>query len=192
MTKTTKKPTKKKIDENNVETQDFASKKSAGSLLDHPDYKALQKKLDAAEDKSNEYWQQVLHAKADLDNMRKRAEKDVANAHKYGQEKFILELLPVIDSLERALDTSSDNEALKNVNHGVQLTVEMFLKVLHKIGVEQVDPLGHDFDPDLHEAMTMKEDPNVKPNTVIEVMQKGYVLNSRLIRPALVIVAKKS
>ncbi len=177
----TKKQTNKKPEAQNV-----------ASLLEHPEYKELQEKLTAAEEKANEYWQQVLHGKADLDNMHKRAEKDVANAHKYGQEKFILELLPVIDSLERALDTSSDNEILKNVNHGVQMTIEMLLKTLSKAGVEQVDPLGHEFNPDLHEAMTIREDSNVKPNTVVEVMQKGYVLNSRLIRPALVIVAKKS
>jgi len=161
------------------------------AAINHPDYKTLQDKLTAAEEKANENWNEVLRARADMANMQKRAEKDVVNAHKYGLEKFIMELLPVVDSMEHGLNsTDENNELVKNIRHGMQLTIELMLKILKQHKVEQVNPLGKDFDPELHQAMTMREDTSVKPNTVLEVMQKGYVLNGRLIRPALVVVAK--
>jgi molecular chaperone GrpE len=167
-------------------------------VINHPDYKKLQEKLTEAEAKINEHWNEVLRAKADLQNVQRRAEQDVAKAHKYGLEKFALELLPIIDSLERGLSscdeklthTLKNNELLKNMRHGMELTIDMFLKTLQKFGIEQVDPIGKDFNPELHEAMSIKEDPNLKPNTIVEVIQKGYTLNGRLLRPALVIVAK--
>lgn len=154
--------------------------------------KNLQEKLAAAEAKANENWDAVLRAKAELENLQRRAEKDVANAHKYGLEKFVLDLLPVMDSMERGLESCADAKDTKTIHHGMQLTVDMLLKSLNKFKVEQINPLGKDFDPEQHEAMTIKENKSVKPNTVVEVMQKGYLLNGRLIRPALVIVAKSS
>jgi molecular chaperone GrpE len=159
--------------------------------INHPDYKKLQDELNKTEEKANENWNEVLRARAEMANMQKRAEKDVANAHKYGLEKFIMELLPIVDSMEHGLNScDEDNELVKKIRHGMQLTIELMLKTLKQHKVEQIDPLGKEFDPELHQAMTMREDTGVKPNTVVEVMQKGYTLNGRLIRPALVVVAK--
>jgi molecular chaperone GrpE len=187
---TTKKPTKK-------DWQKVMAEKPQ-PVINHPDYKKLQEKLTEAEAKINEHWNEVLRAKADLQNVQRRAEQDIAKAHKYGLEKFALELLPIVDSLERGLNscdeklthTDENNVLLKNMRHGMELTINMFLKTLQKFGIEQVDPVGKDFNPELHEAMSIKEDPNLKPNTIVEVIQKGYTLNGRLLRPALVIVAK--
>ncbi len=172
--------------------------KKAPQAINHPDYKKLQDKLTEAEAKINEHWNEVLRARADLQNVQRRAEQDVAKVHKFALEKFAQDLLPVIDSLERGLASCDENlthsiedsPILNNIRSGVELTIEMFLKVFQKFGIEQVDPIGHDFNPELHEAMTLKEDPNVKLDTVVEVIQKGYTLNNRLLRPALVIVAK--
>jgi molecular chaperone GrpE len=172
--------------------------KKAPPAISHPDYKKLQDKLTEAEAKVNEHWNEVLRAKADLQNVQRRAEQDIAKAHKFALEKFAQDLLPVIDSLERGLTScdenlthsNEDSPVLKNIRSGVELTIEMFLKVFQKFGIEQVDPIGHDFNPELHEAMTLKEDPSVKSDTVVEVIQKGYTLNNRLLRSALVVVAK--
>lgn len=159
--------------------------------LEHPEYKELQDKLNEAEEKVNEYWNEILRGKADLENQRKRAERDLANAHKYGLDKFAKELLPVIDSMERGLETCNhDDELSKKICHGMQLTIDMMLKACEKVGLQQIDPIGQEFDPEHHEAMTMQEDKKAKPNTVLMVMQKGYLLNDRLLRPALVVVAK--
>jgi len=185
---------------NKKDWQKVMAESETKPVINHPDYQKLQEKLTEAEAKINEHWNNLLHAKADLQNVQRRAEQDVAKAHKYGLEKFAIELLPVIDSLERALincdenltHTNENNTVLKNMRHGIELTTNLFLKTLQKFGIEQVNPLGKDFNPELHEAMTIKEDPNVKPNTVLEVLNKGYTLNARLIRPALVIVAKNS
>ncbi|MCK4869695.1 MAG: nucleotide exchange factor GrpE [Gammaproteobacteria bacterium] len=161
------------------------------SVLEHPEYKELEEKLTTAEQKVTEHWNQVMSAKAEMENVRRRAERDVTNAHRYGLDKFLPELLPVVDSLERGYEScDASNEVLDKMREGLGFTLEMFLKVLQKHNVEQIDPLGKEFNPDLHEAMSMQEDSNVKLNTVLNVLQKGYTLNGRLLRPALVIVAK--
>jgi molecular chaperone GrpE len=134
---------------------------------------------------------QALRAVADAQNQRRRAEKDVESAHKYALEKFAGELLAVVDNLDRALQAADlDHEAVKPLAEGVELTHKSLIDVLNKFKVVQIDPVGEPFDPQLHQAMAMIESPDAEPNTVIDVMQKGYELNGRLIRPAMVVVSK--
>ena len=134
---------------------------------------------------------QLLRSQAEMQNLRRRMEKDVESAHKFGQEKLIKELLPVIDNLERALESTAEAESGDaNVLEGVKMTRDIFLQALAKFEVVAIEPQGEPFDPQLHQAMSMVENPEVEPNTVIAVMQKGYTLHGRLIRPAMVMVSK--
>lgn len=168
------------------------------ALLDHPSRDTFEKQLNEVEAKLNEanaqidaYKNQALRALADLENVRKRSEKDIANAHKYGLERLIPELLPVIDSLERGLDIDiSGNEFAQRIHEGLAMTLNLFLDILAKFAVKPINPLGEPFNPDLHQAISMQEDAEAQPNTVLQVLQKGYLLNDRLLRPALVVVAK--
>lgn len=144
--------------------------------------------LAQAEARADENWNKYLRAVAELDNVRKRARRDVENARKYGIERFAGELLAVSDSLEAALEAGESAEAA-SLLEGSEATLKLLLSTLGKFGVEQLDPHGEPFDPQLHEAMTMVPSPDAEPNTVIDVIQKGYSLNGRLIRPARVIVA---
>ncbi|MFK7831254.1 MAG: nucleotide exchange factor GrpE [Congregibacter sp.] len=134
---------------------------------------------------------QVLRAHADAQNVKRRAEQDVEKARKYALERFSGELLPVVDNLERALESAGgDDEAIKPIAEGVELTLKSFQDVLGKFAIEALDPVGEPFDPQLHQAMSMIESPDAEPNTVLTVLQKGYTLNQRLIRPAMVMVSK--
>ncbi|TNF07587.1 MAG: nucleotide exchange factor GrpE [Gammaproteobacteria bacterium] len=133
----------------------------------------------------------VLRTQAEMQNLRRRMERDVENAHKYALEKFVGELLPVVDNLERAIGAiDSTNEEFKAVGEGIELTLKNFLDVLGRFKVDTLDPKGESFDPELHQAMSMLEMQEVKPNTVVDVFQKGYTLNGRLVRPAMVVVSK--
>jgi len=136
----------------------------------------------------------VLRAQAEVQNMRRRCEQDVEKAHKFALEKFGTELLPVMDNLERALQavTNADDESVKALYEGVELTLKGFAETLIKNNIEQLDPQGEPFDPQQHEAMSIVENDDVEPNTVLTVVQKGYLLNGRVIRPAMVMVAKSS
>lgn len=138
--------------------------------------------------------EEVLRAHAEVQNARRRAEQDVEKAHKFGQEKLVGELLTVIDNLERALDAVPDRNdpQVQALYQGVELTLKSFLDALGKYSVEAIDPEGEPFDPQRHEAMTMQENDEVEPNTVVAVMQKGYTLHGRVIRPARVIVSRSS
>ncbi len=144
----------------------------------------LQSELVAAKD-------QALRTQAEMQNLRRRVERDVENAHKYALEKFVGELLPVVDNLERAIQTmDGNNDDIKAISEGVELTLKSFQDVLVRFKVEAIDPKGQVFDPELHQAMSLLEVPGETPNTVIDVFQKGYTLNGRLVRPAMVVVAK--
>jgi len=150
--------------------------------------------LEDARAKADEHWNQLLRVKADMENTRRRAKQDVENAHKFALEKFALELLPIKDSLEMGL-TAADgvaesSDAIAQLKEGTALTLKMLTAALEKFGIEAVDPTGDAFDPDKHQAMSMQESPDHKPNTVMAVMQKGYQLNERLLRPAMVVVSK--
>lgn len=135
---------------------------------------------------------EVLRVQAEMQNLRRRTEQDVEKAHKFGQERLSLELLSVMDNLERALqvDMDREDESVKALLQGVELTLKSFIDCFRKFSIVQIDPLGEPFDPQLHQAMSMQENPNVEPNTVTAVMQKGYTLHGRVIRPAMVMVSK--
>ena len=134
---------------------------------------------------------QVLRVQAEMQNVRRRAERDVENAHKYALDKFTADLLPVVDNLERALATiDSADEAQKGVSEGLELTLKSFTEVLLRHKIETIDPAGQPFDADLHQAVSMVPNPDLEPNTVMDVFQKGYTLNGRLVRPAMVVVSQ--
>lgn len=134
---------------------------------------------------------QVMRSQAEVQNIRRRAQLDVEKAHKFGLEKFVNDLLPVVDNLERAvasIDTS--NDVFKAVTDGIELTLKSFSDTLTRHNVEPIDPEGAPFDPQLHQAMSIQENADVEPNTVMTVFQKGYSLHGRLVRPAMVVVSK--
>jgi molecular chaperone GrpE len=165
---------------------------STESMLDLPSHAELTEKLDAAEKKSNEYWERLLRMQAEADNYSRRSERDVANAHKYALEKFVGELLPIVDSLELS-STSVPADMLKAaqpVLDGVEMTLKMFYAAMEKFGVKVVNPVGEEFNPETQQAISMQENSTVKPGVILSVLQKGYTLNNRLVRPALVVVAK--
>ncbi|QQG27718.1 nucleotide exchange factor GrpE [Pectobacterium carotovorum] len=133
----------------------------------------------------------MLRVRAEADNIRRRAEMDVEKAHKFAVEKFASEMLPVIDNLERALDTADKaNESLAAMVEGVELTLKSLLDAVRKFGIEVVGDVGVPFNPEVHQAMTMLPSADHQPNHVMMVMQKGYTLNGRLLRPAMVAVSK--
>lgn len=147
--------------------------------------------LSKAEEKATKHWDELLRAKAELENARRRAERDVENAHKFAIERFVQELVPVIDSMEMGISAAKEqNTSLEKFTEGSELTLKMFMDCVQKFGVESVNPVGESFNPEFHQAMTMQESDEHGPNTVIAVMQKGYTLQGRLIRPAMVVVSK--
>jgi molecular chaperone GrpE len=133
---------------------------------------------------------QMLRVQADAQNVRRRSEQDVEKAHKFGQEKFSRELLSVLDNLERALAATPESEETAVLREGVDMTLQGFLSTLTKFNVEAIDPQGETFNPEQHQAMAMQENADFAPNTVMAVMQKGYSLHGRLLRPAMVRVSK--
>jgi molecular chaperone GrpE len=150
-------------------------------------------KIEEAELAADKAKDDVLRVQAEMQNLRRRTEQDVEKAHKYGQEKFSIELLSVMDNLERALDAASqhDDESVKAIYDGVNLTLKSFMDCFSKFNIEVIDPLGEPFDPQKHQAMSIQENPEAEPNTVISVLQKGYTLHGRVIRPAMVMVSKE-
>jgi len=148
--------------------------------------------LEDARAKADEHWNLYLRSQAELDNVRRRAEKDLESAHKFGLEKFANEILPVKDSLELGLAAVEENsdEAVEKLREGTELTLKMLTSALEKFGIKEINPVGEAFNPEQHQAMTMQESAEAAPNTVLVVMQKGYLLNERVMRPALVVVSK--
>lgn len=151
---------------------------------------ALLRQLEEAQARAQENWDKLLRTQAEMENLRKRTARDVENARKYALEKFIGELLAVRDSLEMGLDAARGETDVDRIREGTELTLKMLIQVMEKFGVEPVNPLGERFDPDRHQAMSMQENGELEPNTVMAVMQKGYLLNDRLLRPAMVVVSK--
>ena len=134
---------------------------------------------------------QVLRVQAEMQNVRRRAERDVESAHKFALDKFAADLLPVVDNLERALAAiDSEDEGQKSVAEGIELTLKTFMDVLVRFKIEAIDPAGQPFDADLHQAVSMVPNPDLEANTVMDVFQKGYTLNGRLVRPAMVVVSQ--
>jgi len=151
----------------------------------------LEQQLAKANATIEEQKDSVLRARAEMENARRRSEQEVDKARKYALEKFAGELLPVIDNLERAMQSANvEDELIKPLFDGVDLTHKSFISIIEKFGMQVVDPQGEQFNPDHHQAMSMQESVDVPPNTVLAVMQKGYVLNGRLLRPAMVMVSR--
>jgi len=152
---------------------------------------SIQEKLAEAEQNAAKHWEALLRAKAEHDNTRKRLERDVENAHKFALERFAQDLLPVIDSLEMGINAANDVETdINKLREGSALTLKMFADCANKFGIEAIDPLGQAFNPEYHQAMSIQPSAEYPPDTVMAVMQKGYTLNGRLIRPAMVLVSK--
>ncbi|MGY3915260.1 nucleotide exchange factor GrpE [Aeromonas australiensis] len=151
----------------------------------------LEAQLEAAQQASAEERERAIRAVAEMENLRRRAAQDVEKAHKFALEKFAGELLPVLDNLERAIELADkENDALKPMIEGVELTLKSMQSSVAKFGLVALDPTNQAFDPNAHQAMSMVPSADVAPNTVIAVMQKGYELNGRVIRPAMVMVSK--
>jgi molecular chaperone GrpE len=149
----------------------------------------LQQALTQAEERAKNHWEQYLRAVADVENVRKRAQKDVEAAHRYGIDKLAAELLPVRDSLELAVENADKADAAQ-LAAGSQATLKLLEKVFEKLNVTEINPLGEPFDPSRHEAMLVQPSGTAEPNSVLQVVQRGYDLNGRLLRPARVIVSK--
>ncbi|WP_268798014.1 nucleotide exchange factor GrpE [Pseudomonas huanghezhanensis] len=167
-----------------TQTQDQAAEAahSAEELVTR--VQVLEEQLATAQDHS-------LRVAADLQNVRRRAEQDVEKAHKFALEKFASDLLPIVDSLERGLDLSNpDDESIRPMREGIELTLKMFADTLKRYQLEAIDPHGQPFNAEHHQAMAMQESADVEPNSVLKVFQKGYQLNGRLLRPAMVVVSK--
>ena len=150
----------------------------------------LQQELEAARDEARLNLDKAMRAHAEMENLRKRTARDIENAHKYALDKFIAELLPVLDSMELGLAAADTAGNVDSLREGIDLTLKKFQDVLEKFGIAIIDPQGEKFDPDRHEAVSMQELEGAESGTVVSVMQKGYELNGRLVRPAMVIVAK--
>ncbi len=151
----------------------------------------LQQALAEAEERARSHRDQYLRAVAELDNVRKRAQRDIEAANRYGLEKFAAELLPVRDSLELAVQSADHAEIdARSLKQGQEATLQLLAKALERLGVTPINPVGEPFDPSRHEAMLAQESATAKPGTVLQVVQTGYELNGRVIRPARVIVAK--
>lgn len=155
-----------------------------------PDESDLHAMLEDARSKADNHWDQCLRLQAEIENLRKRGARDLENAHKFALERFVSDLLPVKDSLEMGL-SALEGEAVDpvKVKEGSELTLKMLGGVMDKFGIGEINPEGERFNPEFHEAMSVQERADVEPNTVITVVQKGYLLNDRLIRPAMVIVS---
>lgn len=151
---------------------------------------AMAARLEEALQQVQAHRDQALRAQAEAENTRRRASREVENAHKFALEKFAADLLPVLDSLEKAVEVAATTEGAESIGEGVNLSLKLFLSVLEKHGVQRIDPTGEPFDPQHHEALAMVPSPHAEPNSVIEVMQRGYLLNGRLVRAAKVVVSK--
>ena len=165
------------------------SDEAAIETSDNPEAEMLAARVEELEQSVADAKDQALRAAAEAQNVRRRAEQEAEKARKFALEKFVKELLPVVDSLEKALEAMAD-EATEAHREGVAMTLKMQRDVLTKFGVEILEPTGEPFDPQYHEAMTMVPNPELDPNTVMEVFQKGYLLNGRLVRPAMVVVSQ--
>lgn len=151
----------------------------------------LQAQIESLKSELTQAREQSLRVQAEMQNVRRRAQQDVEKAHKFGLEKFVGDLLPVADNLERTVSAASESTAdLAALVEGVELTLKTLTDALKRHQVETVDPAGEPFDPQLHQAMAAIENRDVEPNTVLNVFQRGYTLHGRLVRPAMVVVSK--
>ena len=173
-----------------------AAVEAAGTVVEEsgaiaPEHAELTALLEDARGKADAHWDQCLRLQAEIDNLHKRSERDLANAHKFALERFAAELLPVRDSMEMGLAAfDAEGADVGKLREGVELTLQMLTGAMDKFRIQEVDPVDEPFNPEFHQAMSIQERSDVAPNTVVTVVQKGYLLNERLIRPAMVIVSK--
>ena len=170
-------------DEAEVKTEDVENELSG-------DIETLKSHLEKEKEQAQANLEIALRAQAEMENLRKRTARDIENAHKYALDKFVNELLPVLDSLELGMNAAQNAENIDDLKQGMELTLKMFNSVLEKFGVSVVAPEGEKFNPEKHEAVSMQEIDGTESGIVVSVMQKGYELNGRLVRPAMVVVAK--
>ena len=183
------------VEESTEATLDEVNAEIEAELMDDMDAEAAEQEQQAETEQlkaqvatAND---QVLRVQAEMQNVRRRAERDVESAHKFALDKFAADLLPVVDNLERALAAiDSADEGQKAVAEGLELTLKSFMEVLARHKIEAIDPAGQPFDAELHQAVSMVPNPDLEHNTVMDVFQKGYTLNGRLVRPAMVVVSQ--
>ncbi|GBF29125.1 protein GrpE [bacterium MnTg03] len=197
-----KKVPAKEVDDSNDETLKDESKIETRVKISDQAETESESKTDTSEEDTEQqllkaqatikdYWDQIMRLKAEIENNIKRASRDIGNAHKFALRNFAESLLPILDSMEMGQQAAEGEKAnLSSIVEGSQLTMTMFVQALEKHGLKQIDPVGESFDPDQHQAISIVEDENAESNTVISVMQKGFSLNDRLVRPAMVVVAK--
>ncbi len=176
-----------------AESQDDADPAVAELVADDTDPLAgldMIKQLVEAQAEIASLKDQMLRTLADSQNTKRRAEQDVTKAHKFGVEKFANEMLPIVDSMAMALQTNESDESTQGLRDGIEMTLSMLLAALGKFNVVQIDPQGEVFDPALHQAMSMVDGGEIDSNKVVAVMQKGFTISGRLLRPAMVMVAK--
>ncbi len=150
----------------------------------------VQLQLQEATAKADQNWDAVLRTRAEMENLRKRQSRELENAHKYALDKIAMDLLPVRDTLEMGIAAAATEADPLKIVEGTELTLKMLTQALEKFNIVEVDPAGEKFDPDLHQAISVQEGTDKPANTVLNVMQKGYTLNDRLLRPAMVVIAK--
>lgn len=172
-----------------VTAADADAAQEAAAADDSPE--ALTARLGEALQQAGALRDQALRAQAEAENTRRRASRDVENAHKFALERFVADLLPVMDSLEKAVEVAAATAGAESIGQGVELSLKLFLSVLEKHGIERIDPVGEPFDPQKHEALAMVPSQHAEPNSVLEVVQRGYLLSGRLVRAAKVVVAKE-
>ncbi len=162
----------------------------AHAPADDLDVESLKKALSAMEAKADDHWARYLRTAAEMENVRKRAQRDVEKAHKYGFEKFAADVLGVRDSMAMGLEAAKEKATVESLIEGSEMTLKLIEQVLNRHGVTEINPLGEVFNPEFHEAMAMVDSPDAEPNTVVQVVQAGYEINGRLLRAARVMVAK--
>ena len=172
-------------------TQKSASNKAKEELEDNSKIEDLESQLQEAQQSAKDNWDKLLRSQAEMENLKRRTTKDLENAHKFALDGFVKALLEVSDSLTMGIKSAKDEKAtIETTTEGLELTMKVFNSTLEKFGVESINPIDEKFDPELHEAVTMVPMPDNKSNTVLEVIQTGFTLNGRLVRPALVIVVQ--
>ena len=172
-------------------TQKSASNKAKEELEDNSKIEDLESQLQEAQQSAKDNWDKLLRSQAEMENLKRRTTKDLENAHKFALDGFVKALLEVSDALTMGIKSAKDEKAtIETTTEGLELTMKVFNSTLEKFGVESINPIDEKFDPELHEAVTMVPMPDKKSNTVLEVIQTGFTLNGRLVRPALVIVVQ--
>jgi molecular chaperone GrpE len=186
-------PSQTDTEETRVLEDDQVELSSSKTNSDIPHDASSQTEIETLKNELANAQEQVLRISAEMQNFRRRSQQDIEKAHKFALEKFVVDLLPVADSLERSLEAANNQQGnFETIAEGVELTLKALVDALKRHQVDSVFPQGEPFDPQLHQAMSMVADPNVEPNTVINVFQRGYTLNGRLVRPAMVVVSKST